>query len=104
MKHALPLIAIAALVGCASNAPPQGPSQWGYQQGQAAPTVISEVEAETLTGQYRELKLKREEIASAMAAARDPNVRANYARIIDDLSRNMAPLEYRLRSAGRPIP
>lgn len=103
MRHALALIALAALAGCASTTQ-QGPAEYGYKPGEAAPAVISEVEAETLTTQYREFKLKRDEIASAMAGTSDPNSRAGYAKIIDDLSRSMQPLEYRLRSAGRPVP
>lgn len=102
MKYALPLIAAAALAGCATT--DQGPPQWGYQPGQRAPAQISEVEAEALTSQYRDYKLKREEIQRAQAASSDPNTRARYATIINDLSRSMEPLEYRLRSAGRPIP
>ena len=60
MRHAIALIALAALAGCATTAP-QGPASWGYQPGQAAPSRISEAEAETLTSQYLEFKLKRDE-------------------------------------------
>jgi hypothetical protein len=83
---------------------PQGPASWGYQPGQAAPSRISEAEAETLTSQYLEFKLKRDEIARVQAATSDPNGRARYGQMIDELSQSMAPLEYRLRAAGRPVP
>ncbi|MBX3657357.1 MAG: hypothetical protein KIS62_05675 [Ramlibacter sp.] len=101
MRHALTAIVLAALAACATDS---GPPQWGYKPGESAPQVISEAEAETLTTQYRDFKLKREEISNAMAATRDPGARARYAQIIDDLSRSMEPLAYRLRSAGRPLP
>jgi hypothetical protein len=103
MRHAIALIALATLVGCATTAP-QGPAAWGYQPGQAAPSRISEAEAETLTSQYLEFKLKRDEIARVQAATSDPNGRARYGQMIDELSQSMAPLEYRLRAAGRPVP
>jgi len=106
MKHLAPrLIVIAALAALAACTTTQGPpSGGGYLPGQGAPTGISEVEAETLTSQYREYKLKREEISAAMAGTSDPNARAYFANIINDLTRSMEPLAYRLRSAGRPLP
>ena len=103
MRHAIALIALAALAGCATTAP-QGPASWGYQPGQAAPSRISEAEAETLTTQYLDMKNQRTTMENALRTTTDPAARSRFAQSITTLNQQMAPLEYRLRSAGRPIP
>lgn len=100
--HAAALAALALLVGCATTQSP--PSGGGYLPGQSAPAQISEAEAETLTTQYLDLKGQRTTMVNALNATGDPAARSRYAQAIDDLSRHMQPLEYRLRSAGRPVP
>lgn len=100
--HILAAAALALLAGCATTQGP--PVGGGYKPGESAPARISEVEAETLTTQYLDLKNQRTTMVNALNASADPAARSQYARAIDDLNRNMQPLEYRLRSAGRPIP
>ena len=105
MKHtpyAAAAVVLALLAGCATTQSP--PSGGGYLPGQSAPANISEAEAETLTTQYLDLKNQRTTMLNALNSTSDPGARARFAQAVDDLNRNMQPLEYRLRSAGRPLP
>ena len=102
LSHALALAALAALSACTTTQGP--PVGGGYKPGESAPVRISEAEAETLTTQYLDLKNQRTTMVNALNASADPAARSHYARAIDDLNRHMQPLEYRLRSAGRPSP
>ena len=102
IPHVLALLAVAALSACNTTQGP--PAGGGYKPGESAPARISEAEAETLTTQYLDLKGQRTTMVNALNATSDPAARSRYARAIDDLSRNMQPLEYRLRWAGRPVP
>ncbi len=100
--YAAALAVLALLAGCATNQGP--PSGGGYLPGQSAPANISEAEAETLTTQYLDLKNQRMTMLNALNSTSDPGARARFSKAVDDLDRNMQPLEYRLRSAGRPLP
>ncbi len=100
--HILAVAALASLAACTTTQGP--PAGGGYKPGESAPARISEVEAETLTTQYLDLKSQRTTMVNALNSTGDPAARSRYAQAIDDLSRHMQPLEYRLRSAGRPVP
>ena len=105
MKHTTVLsLAVAALLAACSATTTQGPAGWGYQPGQTAPTRISEAEAETLTTQYLDFKNQRTTLENALRTTTDPSARSRFAQSINTLNQHMAPLEYRLRSAGRPVP
>lgn len=103
MKQLWSLVPALLLAACVSN-PPSGPAHLGYPPGQNAPAQISEYEAETLTSQYLEFKLKRQEMSAALGATHDPATRSRYIQNINELTRAMEPLAYRLRAAGRPLP
>jgi len=66
--------------------------------------VISEPEAASLTEQYISLKGQRSTLQNALPTTTDPGKRAQFIDSIGLLTRNMQLLEYRLRSAGRPVP
>ncbi|MGE0333177.1 MAG: hypothetical protein AB7P37_21060 [Ramlibacter sp.] len=102
IPHVLALLALAALSACTTTQGP--PVGGGYKPGESAPARISEAEAETLTAQYLDLKNQRTTLVNAMATTSDPATRTRFSQSIDILNRDMQPLEYRLRSAGRPIP
>lgn len=105
MKNPIALALLTALVAaCASSPPQSAPPQWGYQPGQQAPSVISEVEAETLTAQVAELKALRKQAHDSLFSVTDPGVRAQRQQQIQKLTEQLQPLEYRLRAAGRPVP
>lgn len=107
MKYLAPhILAVAALASLAACTTTQGPPPvgGGYLPGQSAPAGISESEAETLTTQYLDFKNQRTTMVNALNSTTDPAARARFAESVDILSRHMAPLEYRLRSAGRPVP
>ena len=107
MKYLAPrILALAALASMAACTTTQGPPPvgGGYLPGQSAPAGVSEAEAETLTAQYLDLKNQRMTLLTALNTTSDPATRARFAESVDILSRHMAPLEYRLRSAGRPVP
>ena len=110
MKKLLPLLLPAVLLAaCASGdyyggRPPQGPPQYGYKPGESAPTVISEVEFNQLTEGLTDLYNQRHTLAGLMRTTPDPMARNRYAADIDGLNARIAPMEYRLRAANRPLP
>lgn len=105
MKNQVAMALLAALLGACANSPPQSaPPQWGYQPGQQAPSVISEAEAETLTAQVAEIKAHRKQARDSLFSVTDPAARAQRQQLIDKLTVQLQPLEYRLRAAGRPVP
>lgn len=101
--HVLALVVLASLAACTTTQGPP-PVGGGYLPGQSAPAGISEAEAETLTIQYTDLKNQRTTMVNALNSTSDPASRARFAESVDILNRHMAPLEYRLRAAGRPVP
>jgi hypothetical protein len=118
MNHAAVLASLLALTAC-SNVSQSAPGDWGYESGrqgpaprnwggyepgQRAPTVISEVEAQTLGEQVVDLKAQRATLANNLPRVTDPATRARFARNIDELNAHLQLLEYRLRAAGRPVP
>ena len=110
-KLLLLLPGAALLASCAGSdpyyhggRPPQGPPQYGYGHGESAPTVISEVEFNQLTESLTDLYNQRATLAHLIPRTPDPMARRRYAADIDGLNARIAPMEYRLRAAGRPLP
>lgn len=112
MKNLTLLASIATLSACVSPGPrvdpsappPQGPAQYGYKPGESAPTVISETEFEQLTAQLTDLYNQRATLGQLWRGTADSAQRARHAADIDRLNRMIAPLEYRMRAASRPLP
>lgn len=102
-SYVIGLSLLAALAACETTRT-QGPTTWGYKPGEAAPAGISEAEAETLTTQYLDLKNQRSTLETALPTINDPAARQRFVQSINTLNQHMAPLEYRLRAAGRPVP
>ncbi|MBC5764986.1 hypothetical protein [Ramlibacter albus] len=114
MKNLAVLASIATLSACVSTGPrvqsggapppPQGPAEYGYKPGESAPTIISEHEFEQLTMQLTDLYNQRATLGQLWRGTADSAQRARYASDIDRLNRMIAPLEYRMRAANRPLP
>lgn len=117
MKLALAIAGLAVLAACADVptdrhypgpglgwGQQQGPRSWGYERGQAAPALISEIEAQQLTDEVTQLKAQRGALASNLPRVTDPARRREQMRAIDDINGRLEMLEYRLRAAGRPVP
>jgi hypothetical protein len=116
---ALAIGSLATLSGC-SDIPYQGggpqvapaqvapaqiaPARWGYKPGERAPSVISEYEFDQLTEQVTNLKAQRATLVRGVRASPPSAARDEYVRSIESLNESIQMLEYRLRSAGRPVP
>lgn len=83
---------------------PQGPAEYGYKPGESAPSVMSEYEFEQTTQTLADLYNQRATLGQLWRAATDPAQRARFASDIDRLNRMIAPYEYRMRAANRPLP
>jgi hypothetical protein len=98
------------LAGCAVNdygrgGPlPQGPARYGYKPGESAPPVISESEFNQVTESLTDLYNQRATLARLLRTSPDAGARARYAGDIERINGLVAPMEYRLRAAGRPLP
>lgn len=111
MNHiALLLVPAVLLSACAvtdfgRGAPPvQGPPQYGYKPGESAPTVISESEFDQITQSLTDLYNQRATLARLVRTSPDAAARARYAGDIERMNASIAPMEYRMRAAGRPLP
>lgn len=102
MKTTLAAASLATLAAC--SAPSSGPAAWGYRPGESAPAVISESEFNSLTEQLTDLRNQRAELQRVASRTADPLRRAEHVRGIEKLDSMIAPIEYRLRAAGRPLP
>jgi hypothetical protein len=113
MKTLTVLASMAVLSACVSTGPrvqsgampqPQGPVEYGYKPGESAPTVISEYDFDQLTLQLTDLYSQRTTVGQLWRSTPDPTQRMRFAGDIDRLNRLIAPLEYRMRAANRPVP
>jgi hypothetical protein len=111
MKHvALWLVPVVLLSACAvtdfgrGGPPAQGPPQYGYKPGESAPAVISETEFKQLTESLTDLYNQRATLARLVRTSPDAAARARYAGDIERMNASIAPMEYRMRAAGRPLP
>src|SRR3954467_2819508 len=103
MKTALSLATLVLLAACQTTVP-SGLADYSYKPGERGPATISEMEYEQLTGQVVDFRAQRSTLLEIVRTSPDPATRARHQAGIEDLTGKIQYVEYRLRSAGRPLP